>query len=153
MNALLNELRHYHHDIAISINRISGLLGVLKDEPCGSADCKRLFKLLETLHGDAEKRHHENEELILRALLATQAPIHQRVKDIERDHHGFERIAAQIKALEDSGQTPREMAAFVEDYIHKYFDHMDGEENIFFPMAEKWLTDNQWQEVKRQWKR
>ena len=153
MNTLLNELHVYHHDVATIINRINGLLGVLKDESCGSADCQQLFKLLDALHGDAERRHHENEELIRRALLATRAPIHQRVKDIERDHHGFERIAAQLKTLEDSGLAPREMAAFVEDYIHKYFDHMDAEENIFFPMAEKWLADNQWQEVKRQWKR
>lgn len=153
MNTLLNELHNYHHQVAITIKQVSNLLSVLKSDACSASDCKKLFRLLDELHGDAERHHHENEELIRRALQVTQAPIHQRVKDIERDHHGFERIAEQLKALENSGQAPREMVAFVEDYIRKYFDHMDGEENIFFPMAQKWLTESQWQEVKRQWKR
>jgi hemerythrin-like domain-containing protein len=28
---------------------------------------------------------------------------------------------------------------------------MDAEENIFFPAADKWLSDDQWQEIKHQW--
>lgn len=151
MNILLEELHRYHHEVAIKITQIEGLLGRMRHESAGADDCKLLFKLLEALHGDAERHHHENEELIRRALLATEAPIHQRVKDIERDHQAFERIAGQHKMLEDSTQEARVIADTIDDFIKKYYDHMETEENIFFPVADKWLSEIQWQEIKRQW--
>lgn len=151
MNILLEELRRYHHEVAIKITQIRGLLGRMRHESAGADDCKLLFKLLEALHGDAERHHHENEELIRRALLATEAPIHQRVEDIERDHQAFERIAGQHKMLEDSTQEARVIADTIDDFIKKYYDHMETEENIFFPVADKWLSEIQWQEIKRQW--
>jgi hemerythrin-like domain-containing protein len=151
MNALLKELHLYHHEVATKITQIKGLLGRVRHESAGTDDGKLLFKLLEALHGDAERHHHENEELIRRALLATEAPIHQRVRDIERDHQAFERIAGQLKMLEDSTQEARVIADTIDDFIKKYYDHMDAEENIFFPAADKWLSEIQWQEIKRQW--
>lgn len=151
MNDLLKKLLTYHHEVAIKITQIKGLLGKVRHESAGADDCKQLFKVLEALHGDAERHHHENEELIRRALLTTKAPIHQRVKDIERDHQAFERIARQLKMLEDSTQEMRVTADAIDDFINKYYDHMDAEENIFFPAADKWLSDIQWQEIKRQW--
>lgn len=151
MNTLLNELHTYHHEVAKKITQIKALLGKMKHEPAGADDRKLLFQELEALHGDAERHHHENEEIIRRALLETEAPIHQRVKDIERDHLAFGRIAAQLKALEDSTQELKVIADTIDDFIKKYYDHMESEENIFFPMADKWLSDTQWQEVKSQW--
>jgi hemerythrin-like domain-containing protein len=53
--------------------------------------------------------------------------------------------------LEDSTQETKVIAAAIDDFIMKYYDHMDAEESIFFPMADKWLSDIQWQEIKRQW--
>ncbi|MDZ5436349.1 hemerythrin domain-containing protein [Pseudomonas fluorescens] len=151
MNVLLKKLHTYHHEVALKITQIKGLLERMRHESASADDCKLLFKLLEALHGDAERHHHENEELIRWALLATKAPIHQRVKDIERDHQAFERIAGQLKMLENSTQETRVIADAIDDFITKYYDHMDAEENIFFPAADKWLSDIQWQEIKRQW--
>jgi hemerythrin-like domain-containing protein len=151
MNVLLKELQAYHHEVATKINQIKDLLKKLRHESDGADDRKLLFKMLEALHGDAERHHHENEELVRLALLATEAPIHQRVKDIERDHQAFGRIAGQLKMLEDTTQETKVIADTIDDFIKKYYDHMDAEENIFFPVADKWLSDSQWLEIKRQW--
>ena len=151
MNVLLKELHAYHHEASIKITQIKVLLSKVRHESAGADDYKLLFKTLEALHGDAERHHHENEELIRLALLATEAPIHQRVKDIERDHQAFARIALQLKMLQDSTQEMRVIADAIDDFIKKYYDHMDAEENIFFPSADKWLSDDQWQDIKRQW--
>ncbi|MFZ3202256.1 MAG: hemerythrin domain-containing protein [Pseudomonas sp.] len=151
MHPLLEELHHYHQNISATIDQMKGLLGKLENDTGDAADRQQLFALLESLHGEAETRHHQNEELIRRLLLTTRAPVHPRVLDIERDHQGFARIASQLKALEHSSLTPREIATFIEDYIHKYYDHLDSEENIFFPLADEWLSDTQWQEIKQQW--
>ena len=54
MNVLLKKLHTYHHEVAIKITQIKGLLGTMRHESAGADDCKLLFKLLEALHGDAE---------------------------------------------------------------------------------------------------
>lgn len=151
MNVLLNELHAYHHDVSKKISKIKELLRKMRHESDGADDSKRMFEMLESLHGDAERHHHENEELIRRALLATEAPIHQRVKDIERDHQAFGRIAGQLKMLAGTTKDTSVIADTINDFIQKYYDHMESEENIFFPAADKWLSDNQWQDIKRQW--
>lgn len=143
MNVLLKELQAYHHEVAMKITQIKELLKKIRHESDGADDCKLLFKMLEALHGDAERHHHENEELIRLVLLTTEAPIHQRVKDIERDHQAFGRIAGQLKMFEDTTQETRVIADTIDDFIKKYYDHMDAEEHIFFPAADKWLSDNQ----------
>lgn len=151
MHPLLEELHRYHQNISATIDQMKTPLKKFKSGACDAADRRQLFNLLESLHGEAETRHHQNEELIRRQLLETEAPVHKRVREIERDHQGFDRIASQLRALEQSSHTPQEIATFIEDYIHKYYDHLDGEENIFFPLADKWLGDTQWQEVRQQW--
>lgn len=153
MHPLLEELHLYHHNISTTIDQIKNLLTQFKSDTCTAADREQLFRLLECLHGEAETCHHQNEELIRHLLLTTRAPVHPRVLDIERDHQGFARIASQLKALEQSSHTPKEIATFIEDYIHKYYDHLDSEENIFFPLADEWLTDNQWQDIRQQWQK
>lgn len=153
MHPLLEELHSYHHDISATVVQIRDLLDKCKRETCDAADQQALFRLLDSLHGEAERRHHQNEELIRQQLLTTRAPVHPRVLEIERDHHGFERIAGQLRALEGSSHTPSEIATIVEDYLHKYHDHMDTEENIFFPMADEWLSDVHWQAIKQQWQK
>lgn len=153
MHPLLEELHAYHHDISATIGQMKKLLGQFKNGSCDAADREQLFKLLESLHGQAETRHHQNEELIREQLLATRAPVHHRVQEIERDHQGFERIANQLRALEHSNLSPEEVATYVEDYILKYYDHLDSEENIFFPLADEWLSDRQWQEVEQRWQK
>jgi hemerythrin-like domain-containing protein len=152
MYPLLEELHLYHRNVSATIDRVKQLLQALKHGEEEAAGRKQLYGMLESLHGEAEIQHHQNEELIREKLLATEAPLHQCVRDIERDHLGFERIASQLKALEQSGLNTKEIVAFVEDYIKKYYDHMDREENIFFPMADEWIMDGQWQDIQRQWK-
>lgn len=73
MNALLKELHAYHHEVATKITQIKELLERIRHGSAGADDRKLLFKQLEALHGDAERHHHENEELIRLALLATEA--------------------------------------------------------------------------------
>lgn len=151
MHPLLEELHRYHHAISVTIAQLKELLACFKDGSCDAAERRKLFELLASLHGEGEARHHQNEELIRQQLMTTRAPLHIRVQEIERDHQGFARIASQLAALEGSGHTPEEIASFVEDYLRQYHDHLDGEEHIFFPMADEWLDDHRWQLVKQQW--
>ncbi|MDZ3991850.1 hemerythrin domain-containing protein [Pseudomonas sp. Teo4] len=151
MNTLLKELHAYHHEMANNISQIKKLLKKIRHESDDASDCQLLFEMLNALHGYAEQHHHENEELIRRALLTTEAPIHPRILDIERDHQAFARIAGQLKMLADTTKDTSVIADTIEDFIQKYYDHMESEENIFFPAADKWLSNSQWLDIKHQW--
>ena len=153
MHPLLEELHQYHRNISVTIHQLQTLLDQAKQENSEQTDCDSIFKLLNHLHGEAEVKHHKNEEVIRRQLMNTDAPIHQRVNDIAHVHLGFARITEQLCNLEASGRSVKEVCLFIEDYFNKYFDHMQGEETIFFPMADKWLTDFQWQEVQKIWQK
>ncbi|WP_299008243.1 hemerythrin domain-containing protein [uncultured Shewanella sp.] len=151
MHTLLQELYDYHHNASSIIDELSTLLIQLKREKATSSDLKAVFRLLAVLHSNEEREHHQNEELIRQKLEATELPLHPRIQELENDHHGFDRIADHLMLLVDSELSQREMAAIIDDYIRKYYDHIDGEENIFFPMADKYLTDEDWQEIRQKW--
>ncbi|MCL1124629.1 hemerythrin domain-containing protein [Shewanella surugensis] len=151
MHALLKELYDYHHDASKVIDELSVLLNHLKQATSPLVDSQAVFHLLSVLHSDEERQHHQNEELIRKQLVAREIPLHPRIQDLENDHNGFDRIADHLKLLVDSELSHKEISAIIDDYILKYYDHIDGEENIFFPMADKYLSDLDWQEIKNQW--
>ncbi|WP_299493354.1 hemerythrin domain-containing protein [uncultured Shewanella sp.] len=151
MHPLLQELYDYHHGASQIIDELSNLLIQVKHKPLSVPDIQPIFNLLAILHSDEEQLHHQNEELIRQQLVATDLPLHPRIQDLENDHHGFDRIADHLKLLVDSELSLREMAAIIDDYIRKYYDHIDGEENIFFPMANKYLTDKDWEMIQQRW--
>lgn len=151
MHRLLQELYDYHHDASKVIDELNVLLNHLKLATSSVGNRQAVFHLLSVLHSNEERQHHQNEELIRKQLVATKRPLHPRIQDLENDHNGFDRIADHLKLLVDSELSHREIAAIIDDYIRQYYDHIDGEENIFFPMADKHLSDLDWQEIKNQW--
>ncbi len=153
MHPLLEELHQYHSDISVTIHQLQTLLDQVKQYDAQQTDCSEIFTLLKSLRSPEEQKHHRNEEIIRKKLMDTEAPIHQRVEEIAHDHQGLSRITGQLINLETSDTSAREISVFIEDYLDKYFDHMQGEEAIFFPMADKWLTEQQWQEVQSSWQR
>ncbi|WP_299493358.1 hemerythrin domain-containing protein [uncultured Shewanella sp.] len=151
MHPLLEELYAYHHNASMIIDEVKILLMQLTKNTSPLKENEDLFRLLSVLHDEKERLHHQNEELIRKRLVATDVAIHPRILDLERDHDSFYKIADHLKLLVDSELSRAEILAIIEDYIRKYYDHIDSEENIFFPMADKHLTEQDWQEIESQW--
>jgi len=151
MHQLLSELNNYHRQASDRAEGLSRLTKELAQNGEGNVR-EAILDILENFNDDAEKAHHHNEELIRKALIKTDAPIHRRVEQIEKDHQAFDRIMSNILSqCRDQHVTAAVLSCQINDYIDKYFDHLEAEETIFFPMAEKWLEDDQWEHIKKHW--
>ncbi len=152
MHELLRELQNYHRQASAVINEIAKLNKELIQTKAD--DIRDLItNTLEELKSEKELNHHFNEELVREALMSTEAPIHRRVEQIAKDHAAFHRIMSSLQSqCQNNNCTNEELSSIINDYIDKYFDHLEAEETIFFPMAEKWLDDELWATVQEKWK-
>ncbi len=147
MHPLLQELHNEHLTISIKLADIERAISTpLQLKPFA---LKVILDLSELLNS-SDLIHHYNEELIRTALFNSQAPIHPRVNDIHCDHLSFQRMPS---VLEEKQLllSSNEIQALIKELILQYYDHMDGEENIFFPQADRWQNDDQWSSISGQW--
>ncbi|OZG69984.1 hypothetical protein BTA51_28350 [Hahella sp. CCB-MM4] len=152
MHPLLEELLNYHRQASAVIKEISKLNQELTQTD--ASDIRDLLiNSLEELKSEEERNHHFNEELVREALMSTEAPIHRSVEQIAKDHAAFGRIMSSLQSqCQDDSCTDEELSSMITDYIDKYFDHLEAEETIFFPMAEKWLDEDLWANVQEKWR-
>ncbi|WP_020406499.1 hemerythrin domain-containing protein [Hahella ganghwensis] len=152
MHTLLEELLNYHRHVTTIIDEIAELNKELARTKSGDIR-EIIIEMLKSLRSDKEMSHHFNEELIRQALMTTDAPIHGRVEQIANDHAAFGRIISNLQSqCKDQGCSAEELSSVINDYIAQYFDHLEAEETIFFPMADKWLNQEQWNTVQQQWR-
>jgi len=63
------------------------------------------------------------------------------LKDIKKQH---------IKAIY-SNVISSNFIVMIKNFVNAYSDHIIIEDNDFFPFADIWLSDRQWQSIKQQW--
>ncbi len=151
MHELLSELQSFHHQTSEKAGDLARFTKVLAQN--GEDHVREtILEMLEAFNSEEEHAHHHNEELIREALISTGAPIHRRVEQIEKDHHAFGRIMSNLlDQCRDHKVSSAVLSSQINDYIDKYFDHLEAEETIFFPMADKWLEEEQWEAIKKSW--
>lgn len=153
MHGLIEELYQYHKEKAVHLLDLErGTEELSEDQPLEKRI--EIFQdLFEPFYCAAESAHHSNEEAILAELRKTDAPIHRRVDEISADHEAFERISTKIWArMSDQATSPAELRAAIAEFVGYYKDHADGEEMIFFPIADAHLRDSHWRRVRKIWK-
>ncbi len=102
-----------------------------------------------------EKRHHRKESELLFPKLRARTPVSRELLDrLDDDHARGERKIRNVEhallAFEMIGEPRR--AAFeqaVERYVEFYLTHMALEEKEILPLAERVLTDADWEELDR----
>lgn len=151
MHPLLKELYAYHQDTSVTIDEVERLLVKLKANDTPLKDNDDLFHFLTVLHSQKERVHHQNEEVIRKRLVDNNVSLHPSILALEHAHKHFYEIADTLKTLVDSELSRQEIIAIIEDYLRQYFDHIDTEENTFFPVANKLLTDKDWEVIASQW--
>ena len=96
--------------------------------------------------------HHPKEDVIYRALMARDPSAFEGFGDLEEQHeqvsdrlHTFTRAVVSVML---EAEMPREtFINLARDFIASERRHMEGEEAIFFPAAEKTLTEDDWREI------
>lgn len=152
MHSLLEKLRLYHHDAGEALKKVDDA----NRDPklAGTQELRDMvLVLVQRMQSADEQKHHANEELIRGVLRSTDAPMHRLVEQIADDHAAFDRLVANLKnCCCDECKDAPELHNCIQHYLDNYYQHMEAEETIFFPLADKWLDDERWQLVRRQWR-
>ena len=150
MHELIEELQQYHHEKAGHLHALQDFSIRLVDDSSTVKD--ELTELFAPFRCGSETAHHRNEELILLHLRTTDAPIHRKVNDISADHAAFERILWQLmKMIVDADVSRGELSDALKNFVSVYHDHASSEENIFFPIADEYMTERTWAAVRGDW--
>lgn len=151
MHGFIEELRLYHHEKAHHLRDLQDFAArlVYEENPAQKDELTELFAPFGT---EPEQAHHRNEELILLHLRTTEAPIHRKVNEISADHEAFERILQRITGMIIDADVSRgELSDAIRNFVAIYNDHASGEENIFFPIADEFMSDRTWRAVADDW--
>ena len=117
-----------------------------------ASDLELIRDVLEyCLHYPSEV-HHPKEDQVLAALRARDPKAAEPVKDLEAEHEELKRltvdVAAKIdNALSDAPVSKDDIREAAAAFIETYWRHMTMEEDEFFPIALKTLTDEDWQAI------
>ena len=152
MHDLIQELQHYHKEKARHLFDLEQAVERLTEEDYAGDYTPVLRELFQPFQDAMEVAHHHNEEIILAELRKTPASIHRRVEEISGDHQAFNRITAEISSkIINQSVSCAELCATITSFVATYKDHAAGEENIFFPMADKHLEAHHWLIVEKAW--
>lgn len=152
MHDLIEELRRFHSKKSYHLNLLDRAIADLSKSQQSTDTRPLLRELFEPFDDPAEIAHHHNEELILRELLTTDIPIHRKVTEISADHEAFDRITARIVSKIENPQIEIDiLRANIQEFLVIYNDHANGEENVFFPLADRNLQDSHWNKVYKSW--
>lgn len=99
--------------------------------------------------------HHPKEDLILRQLRLRRPDVAESIGNLEEEHHKLaentRRFAGSVHQVLRSGRP--ESGGFAESaraFLENYRYHMEMEDTVFFPLAERHLTDEDWAVVDRE---
>jgi hemerythrin-like domain-containing protein len=153
VHELIEELQQYHKEKSCHIFDLEKGVNSLTANDSPEKSTQTIQALLEPFQNKADVAHHHNEEIILSELRKTSAPIHRRVEDISADHEAFDTMIADISSkIVDQSVGCDELCSRIKRFVAVYNDHANGEENIFFPIADKYLQDSHWTRIKKAWK-
>lgn len=148
----LQTIRDEHASLAAMLH---SLRMMLKRGP--AADTQQFFDVLRAMlfyiDEFPERLHHTKEtELLFPRVLKADPSVHQAVQRLDQDHQkseaGVRELQHLLTAWELLGESRRQV---FEDYCIRYLDaymeHMQLEESVVLPAAQKSLSPSDWQEL------
>ena len=148
----LGILRNEHRTLAAVLH---GMLHLVRDIRAGRAvpDFKVLGAMVYYMDTFAERLHHPKEDRYLFRLLRLRCQAARQLLDkLEAEHRAGQRklimLTHALTRYQQGG--PDEFHAFdalAEDYAAFEFSHMRAEESELMPLAERYLTPSDWEEI------
>jgi len=152
MPSAITVIRDEHRSLAAVLR---GLQHVIADaRVSGSApDFQLLHAMLEYIHQFPDRLHHPKEDEYVYRLLRLRSNEASETLDRLKEEHLAEPgwLADLRAALEACEHDPKgafePLADKVEAYVASHFEHMNKEEDIVLPLAERALTKEDWAEI------
>jgi len=151
----LNIIRDEHRSIAAVLHGMEYLVRQIRERRA-SIDPKVFRAMLYYLDTFCERMHHPKEDRFLFApLKRLQAGADTLIAELEREHvrggDSLRRVEQGLIRYEEGGD--REFPAFaqeIERFAGGYWEHIRKEEEQVFPLAEKLFSEEEWEEIARQ---
>lgn len=152
LDSLVAELQEFHRKKSQLLARIETCVDDIEEHDARVRN--ELFDLCCSFESGEEQAHHQNEELLLKHLRTTDAPIHNRIEHIADEHRSFHRIISRtLGMLRDPYVEPATISAEIHWFLDLYERHATNEEMIFFPMVRKYIPESHWSEIEKGWHR
>ena len=152
MQKAIRILYDEHRSISAVLSGLSELARVAQD-PSIRPEFPVLKAMIYYIDAFPERLHHPKEDQFLFARLSERSPESRPlVEELRTEHVKGAKLVRDLEAalLAFEVNWPRDAAAFaavVEAYAHFHWDHMRKEEKQLLPLAERFLTADDWQAI------
>ena len=111
-----------------------------------------LASALAYLSGYPDQCHHPKEDVVYRRLLVRHPHMAPELQDLVAEHARLAVVTRELgRAVDESRQNPeatkQNLAHQLDGFVDFYLRHMAMEEQHFFPVAEKYLSSEDWADI------
>ena len=150
MSEVLTQLRQEHQNLGRLMKALEEQITVIAEG--GSPDLDLMLSILDYTMNYPDLCHHPKEDLVFERLRQRDAAAAETVGDILSGHAQLnektQNFAAALNNLVHDAELPREwFVDLVRDYIEANRRHIEMEEQVFVPLAEKTLLPEDWAEI------
>ena len=152
MPRVLDELHQDH----INVDRLLRILASEFDKmsSMAAADYDVALDVVRYLTEYSDRYHHPREDLVYDRLLERVPQVSDDIKQVIKEHgdlgsHGSELREYLVAVESDAVITRERLREIAEAYIDQLRAHMFSEEDVFFPIAERHLTNADWEDIER----
>ncbi len=152
MTRALSIIQEEHRSLSAVTRSLRALARDARDR--GRAPDYELFTLiLDYIEGFSDRFHHPKEdEYLFAALRRRSAAANEALDVLERDHARGDELTRDLRYFLSrcrvgGAAAVEAFAAAVEEYVDFYLRHMRLEEDVVLPLAERTLTEADWQPI------
>lgn len=150
MPAIIESLRQEHANMTKLLSLLDRQFAIF--DAGGTPDYDLILRAVEYLNDWSGQWHHPKEDLVLDKLQLRDAAAAEAVGDLEADHEKLAALTAQflgvIREVLNGEELPRDQVSrLAGKFINSQRRHMQGEEAVFLPAAERVLTAPDWADI------
>ena len=150
MPAAIDSLRQEHVNMSKLLTLLERQIGVFNAG--GTPDYEIVAGIVEYLRDWSDHWHHPKEDIILDKLRQRDPAAAEAVGELEKGHEALAALTEQfldlIHEVLREEELPRErVSRMAAEFILSQRRHMEGEESVFLPAAERALTSEDWADI------
>lgn len=150
MSEVIRVLQREHANIAVLVRTLERQ--VAEFEKGGTPDYELFRAALDYFLGFPDLYHHPKEDMVFARLQERAPEIASRIGDLRREHEAIaarsRELSEGLRAVLDEAQVPRDsFSQWARAFLTLQMQHMNMEEQVFFPAALEALTEQDWKEL------
>lgn len=150
MPAVIDSIRQEHVNMAKLLTLLERQIAIF--ESGSRPDYDIVHGVVEYLRDWSDQWHHPKEDLILDKLRERDPAAAEQVGELEKSHEALAELTEQfldvIREVLGEEELPRDrVSGLAADFIRSQRRHMEGEEKVFLPAAERALTSEDWADI------